>query len=94
MVPLEAAQSTAKSLPTNAEVPASACGIPTNQEIREHPLKSRWCNRLKFFPRCAGWRGSESSSRLTWLILTFYRVSPIILNEHIPLPMHCWFLTA
>jgi hypothetical protein len=27
----------------------------------------------------------SSSSHLIWLILTLYRVSPIILNEHSPL---------
>jgi hypothetical protein len=70
IVPVEAAQPAIKGLAADAKMPTSACGVPPIEEIKKHPLKS------------SSRPAAQSSSHLIWLILTLYRVSPIILNEH------------
>jgi hypothetical protein len=43
IVTVEAAQLAVKGLPADAKMPAGACGVPSIEEIKEHPLKS--CSR-------------------------------------------------
>src|SRR5260370_37798978 len=43
IVPVNAAPPAVKSLPADAEVPASAGSVPSIEEIEKHPLKPRSC---------------------------------------------------
>ena len=43
IVTVEAGQPAIKGLPANAKVPTGACGIPSIEEIKEHPLKPCSC---------------------------------------------------